>query len=114
MIRLILIFLALAKTAHDFIGFLRCKNSKFSQDFQIIARLFFCCEENPKIAKWVNSANCLIMSEIACFLFFANNFCVWDVNMSMITRTLYYNIELSDDGYLYWFLFLNIGNVSDA
>jgi hypothetical protein len=76
MIRLILVFLALAKTAHDFIGFPRCKISYFSQDFQTITCLFCFCEENQKNVKRLKSANYLIMREIACFLFFANVFAV--------------------------------------
>ena len=35
----------LAKTAHDFKGFPRCKISKFSQDIQGICELFSSCEE---------------------------------------------------------------------
>ena len=114
MIRLILVFLTLAKTAPNFTVFPRCKISNFSQDFQRNDHLFYFCEEKSKIAKRLKSANCLIMSEIVCFPFFANVFAVWDVKMSMITRTLIYNIEPSDDGYLYRFLFLNIRNVSDT
>lgn len=88
MIRLILVFLTLAKTAPNFIGLPRCKISIFSQVLQTNSKLFFFCEENQVIAKWLKSVNSLIMSEFACFPFFANVCCVWDVNMSMNARTL--------------------------
>ena len=89
MIRLILVFLTLAKTAPNFTVFPRCKISNFSQDFQRINHLFYSCEEKSKIVKRLKSANCLKMSEIAFFLFFANVLAVWNVNMSMNASSLF-------------------------
>ena len=74
MIRSILVFHALAKTAHDFIGLPQCKVINFSQDLQTFYQLFFFCEENPQIGKQVKSANLLKISEIALFQYFANVF----------------------------------------
>ena len=82
MIRLILVFLTLAKNAHDFIGFPRCKISKFSQDFQAIARLFFYCEENLKITKTAQISQLPHNERIYLFPVFRKCFCGFIVSIS--------------------------------
>ena len=114
MIRSILVILTLAKTVHDFIGFPRCKISKFSQDFQTIARLFFYCEENLEIAKIAQISQLPHNEWICLFPVFRKCFLRLGCKYVNDREHLIYHIAPSDDGYLYRLLFLYIWNVSDA
>ena len=74
MIRYISQSWTLAKIAPLNWAFHECKNTTFSQDFQIICNLLSFCEENPKVLKCPKIVKSLIRNEITDSRFFANVF----------------------------------------